>query len=212
VRTVSIIVADDHPVVRHGVRSLLEINPGWRVVGQARDGREAIHLARRLKPDLVVLDIGMPLLNGLDAARRIAKDLPETRLLILSMYDSEELIEKALDSGAHGFVRKSEAESELVAAARAVLNDKVLFPPQVSLALPQRRIARRGCRGTQLTARERELIQLIAEGNSNKEAASILGISRRTVENHRANIMRKLGIRSFSELIRYAVRNRFVAA
>jgi DNA-binding NarL/FixJ family response regulator len=211
VKTFSILIADDHPVVRHGVRSLLETNPGWMVVAEARDGREAIQLARRLKPDLVVLDIGMPLLNGLEAARRIANDLPETRLLILSMYDSEELIEKAMDYGAHGFVRKSEAELELVTAARAVLNGKVFFPFPASVALHRRRSGQRKLRSP-LTSRETELIQLIAEGRTNKEVASILGLSRRTVENHRANIMRKLGLQSFSDLVRYAVRNTIVAA
>jgi DNA-binding NarL/FixJ family response regulator len=209
-RNVSILVADDHPVVRHGVRALLEMNPGWKVVAQALDGREAVRKTRELKPDLVVLDISMPRLNGFEAARQIANALPETRLLILSMYDSEELIEKAMDSGAHAFIRKSEAESELVDAARAVLNDKVFFPSQASAAL-QRRRSGKGSGKSPVTSRERELIQLIAEGNSNKEAASILGISRRTVENHRANMMRKLGLHSVTELVRYAVRNRIVA-
>jgi DNA-binding NarL/FixJ family response regulator len=188
------------------------MNSGWKVVGQARNGREAVQMARGLKPNLVVLDISMPLLNGLEAARRIVDALPETRVLIVSMYDSDELIEKAMDSGAHGFIRKSEAESELVTAARAVLNKKVFFPSHASTALFRTRTGQVRELRTHLTSRETELIQLIAEGNTNKQVASILGISRRTVENHRANIMRKLGFQSLSELVRYAVRNNIVAA
>jgi DNA-binding NarL/FixJ family response regulator len=211
-KTHSILVADDHPIVLQGVRSLLEMNPGWKVVAQARDGREAVQMARELKPDLVVLDIGMPLLNGLEAARQIANDLPATRLLILSMYDSEDLLEKAMDSGAHGFIRKSEAESELVIAARAVLNAKLFFPSHASGALHRRRSRQGRDMRNHLTSRESELMQLIVEGKSNKEAASILGVSRRTIENHRANLMRKLGLHSLSELVRYAVRNRIVTA
>ncbi len=210
--TISILVADDHPVVRVGVRSLLETHAGWKVVAEASDGREAFEKARKLRPDLAILDISMPVLNGLESARKIARQSPKTRVLILTMYDSEEMVEKVLDSGAHGLVRKSEAEKELIAAVRAVLNNKLFFP---SLASP----ALRGARGgkslagqSRLTPREAEILQLIAEGRSNKEAASILGISRRTAENHRARIMRKLGLSSLSDLVRYAVRNKVVAA
>lgn len=211
-KTFSILVADDYPVVRHGVRALLEMNPDWKVVAEARDGREAVQKARGLKPDLVILDIDMPQLNGLEAARQIANESPGMRLLILSMYDSEELIERAIHSGAHGFIRKSEAESELVSATRAVLGGKLFFPSEASAELHRRRNRQGRALPTHLTSRETELIQLFAEGNSNKEAAAILGISRRTVENHRASIMRKLRLQSFSELVRYAVRNRIVAA
>jgi DNA-binding NarL/FixJ family response regulator len=210
--TVSILVADDHAVVRHGVRALLELSPGWRVVAQAGDGWEAVRRASEMKLDLAVLDIGMPLLNGLEAARQIANDSPTTRLLILSMYDSEELIQKALASGAHGFVRKSEAEAELMVAARLVLSDKVFFPSVAAELLRRRRNEPTGGLRARLTARETQLLQLIAEGHSNKDAASVLGISPRTVENHRARMMDKLGLRSVSELVRYAIRNNIVAA
>jgi len=210
--TVSILVADDHPVVRVGVRALLETNGGWKIAAEASDGREAVERARKLRPDLAILDISMPLLNGLESARKIARHSPKTRVLILTMYDSEEMVLKILDSGAHGLVRKSEAEKELVAAARAVLNDKLFFP---SVASPAVRATWRGkslAGQSRLTRREAEILQLIAEGKSNKEAASILGISQRTAENHRARIMRKLGLSSLSDLVRYAIRNQIVAA
>ena len=211
-RTVSILVADDHPVVRHGVRTLLETNPGWKVVAQASDGREAVRKVQELKPDLAVLDVGMPRLNGLESARQIAGCSPETRVLILSMYDTDEVVDKAVASGAKGFVRKSEAEVDLVDAVRAVLNDKLFFPASAAVAFGPRRNRNQTSPERRLTPRERELLQLIAEGWSNKEVASILGISRRTVENHRARMMRKLGLRSLSELVRYAVRQKIVAA
>jgi DNA-binding NarL/FixJ family response regulator len=211
-KTISILVADDHPVVRVGVRSLLETNVEWKVLAEASDGREAVEKARKLRPDLAVLDISMPLLNGLESARKIARQSPNTRVLILTMYGSEEMVEKALDSGAHGLVRKSEAEKELIAAVRAVLNDKLFFPSKASQALRGTRRGKSLARQSRLTPREAEILQLIAEGRSNKEAASLLGISRRTAENHRARIMRKLGLSSLSDLVRYAVRNKVVAA
>ena len=211
-KTISILVADDHPVVRVGVRSLLETNAEWKVLAEASDGREAVEKARKLRPDLAVLDISMPLLNGLESARKIARQSPKTRVLILTMYGSEEIVEKVLDSGARGLVRKSEAEKELIAAVRAVLNDKLFFPSKASQALRGTRRGKSLARQSPLTPRETEILQLIAEGRSNKEAASILGISRRTAENHRARIMRKLGLSSLSDLVRYAVRNKVVAA
>ena len=210
--TVSILVADDHPVVRVGVRTLLETNPRWKIVAEASNGREAVERARKLRPDLAILDISMPLLNGLESARKIAQQSPKTRVLILTMYDSEEMVEKTLDSGAHGLVRKSEAEKELVAAVSAVLHDKLFFPSLASAALRNPGNGTSRIRQSRLTAREAEILQLIAEGRSNKEAASVLGISQRTAENHRARLMRKLGLTSFSDLVRYAVRHKIVAA
>jgi DNA-binding NarL/FixJ family response regulator len=210
--TVSILIADDHPVVRRGIRALLEPNRGWKIVAEVRDGREAVRRARELKPHLAILDISMPLLNGLESARQIARYSPGTHVLILSMYDSEELVQKAVAYGAQGFVRKSEAEEELVAAISALLSDKLFFPSTASAALRRRRDGNPRTSQSRLSLREIELFQLIAEGNSNKEAASILGISHRTVENHRARIMHKLGLHSLSELVRYAVRHKIVAA
>jgi DNA-binding NarL/FixJ family response regulator len=210
--TVSILVADDHPIVRRGMRALLEGNAGWKVVAEACNGREAVVKAGQLRPDLAILDVSMPLLNGLEAARQITKYAPKTRVLVFSVYDTPELVQKTIHSGAWGFVRKSEAETELVSAVHAVLNDKLFFPSMASEAL--RRALGRGTtvRQTHLTAREAEILQLVAEGKSNREAASILGISLRTVENHRARIKKKLGVRSLSDLVRYAVRNKIVAA
>jgi len=209
--TISILIADDHPVVRVGVRALLETN-GWKIAAEAGDGREAVERARKLRPDLAILDISMPLLNGLESARKIAKQSPKTRVLILTMHDSQEMVMKILDSGAHGLVRKSEAEKELVAAVRAVLNDKLFFPSVASPALRGARRSKSVAGQSRLTARETEILQLIAEGRSNKETASILGISQRTAENHRARITRKLGLTSLSDLVRYAIRNQIIAA
>lgn len=211
-KTVSILVADDHPVVRRGVRALLEANRNWKVVAEAHDGRQALLKARHIRPDLAILDIGMPLLNGIEAARRIARYSLNTRIIIFSMYDSEEIIQKAIHSGAHGFVRKSEAETELIAAANAVLNNKLFFPATALAMLRRTSKNEHSSSAPSLSAREAEVLQLIAEGKSNKETASILGISQRTVENHRARIMRKVGARSYSELVRYAVRHKVVAA
>jgi len=211
VKRLSILVADDHPVVRHGLRALLEANAGWKIVAEASNGREAVAKVRELRPDLAILDISMPLLNGLDAAREIATHTPKTRVLILSMHDAEELIRRAVESGAQGFVRKSEAESELVAAVRAVLNDNLFFPAVAGTALGAR-AGHPTASLSRLTAREREILQLIAEGNSNKEVAAALGVSPRTIENHRASIMHKLRLKSLSELVRYAVRNKIIAA
>ena len=208
--SVSILVADDHPVVRVGIRSLLETN-GWKIAAEASNGREAVERARKLRPDLAILDISMPLLNGLESARKIAKQSPKTHVLILTVYDSEEMLLKILDSGA-GLVRKSEAGKELVAAVRAVLNDKLFFPSVASPALRGARRWKSVAGQSRLTARETEILQLIAEGRSNKETASILGISQRTAENHRARVMRKLGLSSLSDLVRYAIRNQIVAA
>ena len=210
--TVSILVADDHPVVRSGLRALLEANAGWKVVAEASNGREAVTKAGEVRPDLVILDVSMPSLNGLEAARQIAhKYGPKTRVLILSMYDSLELVQRSVYSGARGFVHKSEAGAELVSAVRAVLNEKLFFPYMVSEAL--RRTPRGGTTASQsrLTEREAEILQLVAEGKSNKEIASTLGISLRTVENHRARMKKRLGLRSLSDLVRYAVRNKMVA-
>jgi len=212
VKTVSILVADDHPVVRRGIRALLEPNVGWTIVAEVSNGREAVKRVRELKPDIAILDISMPLLNGFDAAQQISRYSPRTNVLILSMYDSVEFIQKAVAAGAKGFVRKTEAETELIAAVRASLNDKLFFPSTALLKLHHSRDEALEGNQSILTPRERELLQLIAEGNSNKKAASILGISRRTVENHRARIMHKLHLRSTTELIRYAIRHKMIAA
>jgi DNA-binding NarL/FixJ family response regulator len=207
-----ILVVDDHAVVRRGVRSLLESHEGWEVCGEATTGRDAVEQTRRLRPDVVVMDLSLPELNGLDATRQILKDAPETEVLVLTMHHSEELARDVLQAGARGYVLKSDADENLIAAVdRLRRHEPFLTSTVTEFVLDD--YARRG-NGAQdnlvLTAREREIIQLVAEGQSNKEAVSTLGISVKTIEAHRANIMRKLRLRSVSDLVRYAIRNKIV--
>jgi two-component system response regulator NreC len=201
---------DDHSVVRSGIRALLELQPGWKVVAEASNGKEAIAKAIRFAPDLVIVDLTMPGLNGLEAARRILQQLPSTRVLILTMHDAEEFIERALEAGAHGYVLKSDAEENLVAAVKALLNNQTYFTDVASEIVKAGLRGRRTRKQLAPTPRETEVIRLLAEGKTNKEVARVLGISQRTAENHRAKIMEKLGLKSLSELVRYAVRNEIV--
>ncbi|HLJ30444.1 MAG TPA: response regulator transcription factor [Candidatus Angelobacter sp.] len=207
----SILIADDYAVVRRGLRSLLEAEPDWQVVSEASNGREAVAQVTELRPDVAILDVSMPELNGLDAARLILKDAPNTRVLVLTAYHSDEMIEKALQAGVRGYVLKSDAETDLVAAVKALVQGRTFFTSAVSEVLVDRfRREKEEPKPGVLTVREVEIVQLLAQGKSNKEVADILGISPRTVENHRAQIMQKLGLKSFSELIRYAIRNGIV--
>ncbi len=207
-----ILVADDHEVVRRGVRSLLEDQPGWSVAGEAQNGREAVEKAKELKPDVVLIDISMPELNGLEATRQILKAVPRTEVLILTRHDSEELAHEVLAAGARGYVLKSDAGRNLVAALDAVSQHKPFLTSTVSeMVLDgylRNREEERAPRS--LTPREREIVQLLAEGKSNKEVATTLNISVKTVETHRAKVMQKLNFRSITELIHYAVRNRII--
>ena len=208
-----ILVVDDHAVVRRGVRSLLESHEGWEVCGEATSGRDAVEQSRRLRPDVVVMDLSLPELNGLDATRQIIKDAPETEVLVLTMHQSEELARDVLQAGARGYVLKSDADENLIAAVESLRQHKPFLTPAVTEFVLDGYIrdgadpnaARAG-----VTAREREIIQLIAEGKSNKKAASELSISVKTIEAHRANIMRKLHLNSVSDLVRYAIRNKIV--
>ena len=209
-----ILVVDDHAVVRRGVRSLLESHEGWEVCGEATTGRDAVEQSRRLRPDVVVMDLSLPELNGLDATRHILKDAPETEVLVLTMHQSEELARDVLQAGARGYVLKSDADENLIAAVENLRQHKPFLTPTVTEFVLDGYIRRDGAdedasRGA-VTAREREIIQLIAEGNSNKKAAAALGISVKTIEAHRANIMRKLHLHSVSDLVRYAIRNKIV--
>jgi DNA-binding NarL/FixJ family response regulator len=210
-KNLSILIADDHAIVRRGLRALLEAQPGWKVVGEAGNGRSAVLKAAELHPDIAILDITMPQLNGLDAARLMLKQSPHTRILVLTMHDADEVIEKTFEAGARGYVLKSEVDEELVAAVKAIMNGKIFFSSAASDFL-LRRLRQKTPSAVQptLTLREREIVQLLAEGKSNKEVATALGVSTRTVENHRANIMRKLGFRSLSDLVRYAIRNKII--
>jgi DNA-binding NarL/FixJ family response regulator len=209
-----ILIVDDHAVVRRGVRSLLESEPGWEISAEATTGREAVEIARRLQPDVVVLDLSLPELNGLDATRQILKDSPRTEILVLTMHHSEELARDALQAGARGYVLKSDADQSLIAAVKSLREHKPFLSSRVTEFVLDDYLRRTGALENVaregVTAREREIIQLLAEGKSNKEAASTLGISVKTIEAHRANIMRKLRFRSLSELVRYAIRNRIV--
>ena len=207
-----ILVADDHAVVRRGVRALLEGQMDCQVCGEASTGPEAVEQTRLLDPDIVVLDLSMPELNGLDATRRILRESPRTQVLVLTMHHSEELAHQVLQAGARGYVLKSDADRELVAAVDSLQQRRTFLTPNLAASDA-------GADGTQadggrgeLTPREREIVQLVAEGRSSKEVAAMLGISVKTVESHRTNVMRKLRIRSVSQLVRYAVRNRIVQA
>jgi len=214
---VRIVVVDDHAVVRRGVRALLEGQPGWEVIAEATTGREAVEVAKRLQPDVVVMDMSLPELNGLDATRQILKESPRTEVLVLTMHHSEELARDVLQAGARGYVLKSDADESLVAAVDTLRQHKPFLTSRVTEFVlddylrrteKQDEVTSRAV----LTTRERELIQLLAEGKSNKEAASTLGISVKTIETHRANVMRKLHLRSLSDLVRYTIRNKIVQA
>jgi DNA-binding NarL/FixJ family response regulator len=211
-----LLVVDDHAVVRRGVRALLESRPGWEVCGEAVDGQDAIRKAADLKPDIVVLDISLPGLNGLEATSRILKESPESEVLILTMHHSEELAQQVIKAGARGYVLKSDADQSLVAAIEKLSQHQTFFTSRVAEF-----VLDSGARGEnarpavedpsrRMTSRERQIVQLVAEARSTKEVASHLGISVKTVEAHRTNIMRKLRLRSVSELVRYAIRNGIV--
>ena len=208
-----ILVVDDHAVVRRGVRSLLESHEGWEVCGEATTGRDAVAQSLRLRPDVVVMDLSLPELNGLDATRQILKDSPRTEILVLTMHHSEELARDVLQAGARGYVLKSDADESLIAAVESLRQHKPFLASRVTEFVLDDYMRRTDTLDDRVahdavTAREREIIQLLAEGKSNKETASTLGISVKTIEAHRANIMRKLHLRSVSDLVRYAIRNK----
>ena len=216
-KTVRILLADDHKVVRQGTRALLSAVPEWEIVGEADNGRDAVSLTAELKPDIVILDISMPELNGLDATRQIKKKSPETEVLIFTGQETEELVHDVFDSGARSYIMKTDAADHLIDAIKALSEHKHFFTSRISEIVFARYIQeKRTLEGapekSRITDREREIVQLLAEGKSSKEIAAILGISVRTVETHRAAIMKKLGLKSFSELIRYAVRNKIIEA
>jgi len=208
---IRILLADDHAVMRTGLRLVLERQPDFRVVGEASDGREAVALAQQHKPEVVVMDIGMPNLNGIEAARQVTAALPEVSVVILSMHSDEAYVLRALKAGARAYLLKESAESDLIAAIRAVHNGKAFFSPAVSRMLVEDYIRQLQDREIEdsyelLTTREREVLQLIAEGKSNKEIAHMLNLSLYTVESHRGNLMEKLNLHTVPELILYAVR------
>jgi DNA-binding NarL/FixJ family response regulator len=205
----SVLIADDHEVVRSGLRTILEAQPNYEVVAEASDGKEAVLKAIETKPDIVVVDCSMPLINGVEVTRQIRSQLPKTEVLILSMHDNEAVFQQAIKAGARGYVTKMDAKQHFLAAIEALASHKPFFTSKISEALltsflKQPEVA------SSLTKREREIVELAAEGHTNKHSAHLLNISQKTVETHRANIMRKLDLSSPADLVRYAVRNKLV--
>jgi DNA-binding NarL/FixJ family response regulator len=212
-----ILVADDHDIIRRGLKQLLTAKPGWEVVAEAKNGREAVTLAEQFKPEIVVMDVSMPELNGLEAARRIKKSLPKTEIVILTLHFSDQLVHDIVEAGARTFMRKSDGEGD-VGGSEALSHRRSFFTPKAAEMVLNSFRKRNAAPDTvqefrnRLTPREREIVQLLAEGKSSKEVAVALGISVKTAETHRANIMRKLEIHSVSELVRYAVKNQIIEA
>jgi len=214
--TTRILLVDDHEIIRRGVRTLLEKRKDWQVVGEATTGREALAEVERLQPDVVVMDISMPGLNGLEAVRQIARAAPRTEVLVLTMHDSEKLVRQVLEAGARGYILKSDSTQKLIPAIEALRVHKPYLTSSVNEVVLRGYLGQKPLKGEtsggRLTPREREIVQLLAEGNTNKEIAATLSISVKTAETHRSNIMRKLDLHSVSELVRYAVRNDIIEA
>ena len=209
---IRILVADDHYIVREGLRAILEAQPGWQVVAEAADGKEAILKAIATTPDIAVLDYSLPLINGLEVTRQMRSRLPKTEVLLFTMHDNETLIENSLKVGVRGYVLKTNARRYLIEAIESLAIHKPFFPSHISQALLCSFLKRRTHSGSTLTSRQRSVVQLIAEGHSSKEVARLLEISVKTAETHRATIMHKLNLSSSTALVRYAVRNKLVEA
>ncbi len=211
-----ILIADDHDLMRRGIKTLLESHAGWEVCGEAKTGREAVEKTEELKPDILILDISMPDLNGVEAARRIRKSSANTEILILSIHYSDQLIREIVDAGVRGYIVKSDSDRDLIIAVETLLKHKPFFTPYATEAILSNfnaggpAVSVPELASKRLTSREREIVQLLAEGKSSKEVAASLAISVKTAETHRANIMRKLDLHSVSELVRYAVRNQII--
>jgi DNA-binding NarL/FixJ family response regulator len=207
---------DDHEIVRKGLKSVLEARKDWEIIGEATTGREAVEMVEELKPDVVVMDISMPELNGLEAVRQIVKIAPRTEVLVLTMHESEDLVREVLEAGARGYLLKSDASRQLISAVEALRIHKPYLTSRVNEVVLTGYLGGKPLKGEtsggRLTPREREIVQLLAEGLTNKEIANTLNISVKTAETHRTNIMRKLDLHSVSELVRYAVRNHIIEA
>lgn len=209
-----ILVADDHPIFRFGLCSLLRSHEGWEVCGEAADGRDTVTKCQQLKADLLILDICMPNLNGVDAARQVLKDNPDQAILILTAVDSEQVVRDCLEAGIRGWIFKSDGTDDLVTAVEALQRGNTVFSSRVSDLIldgyKRHRMLPLASRFPQLSPREREVVQLVSEGKASKEIAAILNMSLATVETHRSNILRKLDLHSIAELVLYAVRNGIV--
>jgi DNA-binding NarL/FixJ family response regulator len=209
---VRILLADDHEIVRRGLKALLSERPEWEVCGEAVTGRDAVELATRLQPEIAIVDLMMPDLNGLETTRQIRKTSPRTQVLIFTMHQNESLVHDVLEAGARGYLLKTDAERHIIAAIETLLRHQPFFSAQISETvldgfLRSGRQRAGNAAVTRLTPREREVVQLLAEGHRNKKIALKLGISIKTVETHRTTLMRKIGVKSIVELVRYAVRN-----
>jgi DNA-binding NarL/FixJ family response regulator len=217
VKKLRILIADDHGLVRRGARGVLHSRQGWRVVGEAANGREAVEKTLKLKPDVAIVDISMPELDGVEVVRQVRESVPETKVLVLTMHESDQMVQRALDAGAHGYILKSDLTDCLAKAVKAVAEGKRFLTPKISEIvlegfLNKTNRHRRGEReSVRTTPREIEIIRLLAEGKSNKEIAVELGIAVRTVETHRAKIMLKLGLHSVTQLVHYAIRNEIIS-
>jgi DNA-binding NarL/FixJ family response regulator len=216
-RKLRILIADDHALLRRGARTILQARPGWKIVGEAADGREALEKTLKLKPDVAILDISMPELDGVEVTRQIRKSLPDVKVLVLTMHESDQMIRRAVEAGANGYLLKSDLVDHLPKAVKAVADNKGFLTPRISEIIlkgfinagnkPDEEMRA----GVRITPRELEIIRLLAAGNSNKEVSTQLGITVRTVETHRSKIMLKLGLHSLAELIHYAMRNEIIS-
>jgi DNA-binding NarL/FixJ family response regulator len=215
VKNLRILIADDHGLVRRGAVGVLHSRYGWRVVGEAANGREAVEKTIKLKPDVAILDISMPELDGIEAVSQIREAVPDTKVLVLTMHESDQIVKRALDAGAHGYVLKSDLTDSLPKAVKAIAEGKRFLTPKVSEIVLggflKTSSLQRERAGARTTPRETEIIKLLAEGRSNKEIAGQLGISVRTVQTHRSKIMLKLGLNSLPELVHYALHNEIIS-
>ena len=215
-KPIRILIADDHELIREGLKTRLEKQENWKVCGEAVNGRQAVEMARELKPDVIVLDVSMPELNGIEAARQICKACPKAEVLILTMSESEGLVRDVLAAGARGFIVKTDTARLLIPAVESLAKHEPFFTGKVAemvlgAMLDPARIGRAGKEeGSRLSPREREITQLLAESRTNKEIAAKLGVSVKTIDAHRANIMRKLHLHSVTELVRYAIREKLI--
>jgi DNA-binding NarL/FixJ family response regulator len=216
-RKLRILIADDHGLLRHGVRTILQARRGWKVVGEATNGREAVDKAIKLKPDVLVVDISMPELDGVEVTRQIRKALPEVKVLVLTMHESDQMVRQALNAGANGYLLKSDLPDYLPKAVKAIAENKSFLTPKISEIVLEGFInagnkpAEGKLASPRITPRELEIVRLLAQGKSNKELSTQLGITVRTVETHRSKIMLKLGVHSLAELIHYAMRNEIIS-